>query len=235
MYAADFRQKAKDALSGKWGIAVGTALVASLMGAENFPFQLDIRLDSESMQLLQAAYPRLFQVLLGLAAWTITLGIIAFFLGGVINLGYCKFQLTLLDGKPAQLSDLFSQFHRFWGGFCLSFLTGLFVTLWSLFLIIPGIVAAYSYAMAPYIMLEDPQCTASEALARSKMMMQGYKGRLFCLEFSFLGWNLLSALTLGIGYLWINPYTSTSIAAFYRWRAEQTAGYSGWTFPPSQT
>ena len=88
MYAADFRQKAKDALSGKWGIAVGTALVASLMGAENFPFQLDIRLDSESMQLLQAAYPRLFQVLLGLAAWTINLGIVAFFLGGGINLGY---------------------------------------------------------------------------------------------------------------------------------------------------
>ena len=80
-------------------------------------------------------------MLLGLAAWTITLGIIAFFLGGVINLGYCKFQLNLLDGKPAQLSDWLSQFPRSWGGFGLSFLTGLFGTFWRLWLIIRGTVA----------------------------------------------------------------------------------------------
>lgn len=82
--------------------------------------------------------------------------------------------------------------------------------------VIPGIVAAYSYAMAPFIMLENPNCGARQALAESKEMMRGNRWRLFCLEISFVGWSILNLFTLGIGSLWLNPYVEVSRAAFYR-------------------
>ena len=73
-------------------------------------------------------------------------------------------------------------------------------------------------------------CTASEALARSTEMMRGYKARLFCLDLSFFGWRLLGILTLGIGNLWVNPYSTLSTAAFYRWRCQENPAFA----PPAQ-
>lgn len=151
-----------------------------------------------------------------MVAWSLTLAIIGFFLGGVTHLGYCRFQLNLLDQKPAQLSDLFSQFHRFGAGFCLNLLTGLFIFLWSLLLFVPGLIAAYRYAMAPYILAEDPGCTASEALARSTEMMRGYNGPPV-----LPGPQLLRLAAAGNSdpwhcNLWVNPYSTLSTAAFYR-------------------
>jgi len=82
--------------------------------------------------------------------------------------------------------------------------------------VIPGIIATYSYAMTGYILAENPEMTASEVLKRSKEMMSGNRFRLFCLQFSFLGWDFLCLLTFGIGYLWLRPYKQAAIAAFYR-------------------
>lgn len=90
------------------------------------------------------------------------------------------------------------------------------VLLWSLLLIIPGIIATYSYAMTEFILSEHPDLTASEAIAQSKEMMSGNRWRLFCLHFSFIGWDILSSLTLGIGNLWLRPYKQAANAAFYR-------------------
>ena len=95
-------------------------------------------------------------------------------------------------------------------------LQSLYVLLWSLLLIIPGIIAGYSYAMTEYILAEHPELTAGEAIDCSKQMMSGNRWRLFCMQFSFIGWNLLSALTLGIGSLWVRPYQQAATAAFYR-------------------
>lgn len=88
--------------------------------------------------------------------------------------------------------------------------------LWTLLLIIPGIMASYSYAMTGYILAEHPELTASEAIAQSKDMMAGNRWRLFCLQFSFIGWDILCALTLGIGNLALRPYRHAAEAAFYR-------------------
>ena len=74
------------------------------------------------------------------------------------------------------------------------FLTGLYIALWSLLFIIPGIIKSFSYAMAPYILAEHPEMTASEAITESRHMMDGNKWRLFCLDFSFIGWSLLCSL-----------------------------------------
>ena len=92
----------------------------------------------------------------------------------------------------------------------------LYVFLWTLLFIIPGIIASLRYGMTDYILSENPEITASEAIQRSKEMMKGNCWRLFCLEFSFFGWILLAVLTCGVGYLWLTPYMSASYAAFYR-------------------
>ena len=93
----------------------------------------------------------------------------------------------------------------------------------------PHCNAAYS-ASAASSSAVSPGCTASEALARSTEMMRGYKARLFCLDLSFFGWRLLGILTLGIGNLWVNPYSTLSTAAFYRWRCQENPAFA----PPAQ-
>ena len=112
--------------------------------------------------------------------------------------------------------DLFSGFDIFGNAFVLNLLITLKVIAWSLLFVIPGIVAAYRYSMATYIMAENPGMQATEAIERSKALMDGRKGDLFCLDLSFIGWALLATLTAGIGYLWLTPYMTVSRAAFYR-------------------
>ena len=93
----------------------------------------------------------------------------------------------------------------------------IFAVLWSLLFVIPGIYAAYGYAMTPYILMENPEMTPNEAITKSKELMDGNRFRLFCLEISFIGWVLLAAFfTLGIGMFWLAPYIEASFAAFYR-------------------
>lgn len=89
------------------------------------------------------------------------------------------------------------------------------IFLWTLLLIVPGIIKSLSYAMTPYITVEHPELSATEAINESKKMMNGNKWRLFVLELSFIGWILLAFLTLGIGFLWLTPYMQTTFAAFY--------------------
>ena len=83
-------------------------------------------------------------------------------------------------------------------------------------LVVPGVIATYSYAMTDFILADNPELTATEALNKSKEMMIGNRWRLFCLQFSFIGWGILASLTFGIGNLFLTPYTETAVAAFYR-------------------
>ena len=138
------------------------------------------------------------------------------FLGSVVNVGYSKFQLELMDeGKQPEVGTLF-QYFPFWKNAVLTmFLKSLYMLLWFLLFLFPGIIAAYSYAMTGYILAENPNLPAREAIRKSKAMMQGNRTRLFCLHFSFIGWSILSSLTFGIGNLWLTPYRKAAEAAFY--------------------
>ena len=95
------------------------------------------------------------------------------------------------------------------------FLRGLFTFLWSLLFVIPGIIKGYEYMLIPYLLADNPQMDREEAFAKSKEMMDGNKWSLFCLDFSFIGWMILSACTFGIGDLFLNPYTHMATAHFY--------------------
>lgn len=154
------------------------------------------------------------------AMYLVTAGLVIaaihLFLGSVVGVGYSRFNLQLVDRNDAGFAHLFQYFPNWKNAVCARLLRAVYVFLWSLLLIIPGIIASFSYAMTEYILAEHPEMTAREALAASKEMMDGNKWRLFCLRFSFIGWAILCAFTLGIGNLWLNPYKNAAIAAFYR-------------------
>lgn len=123
--------------------------------------------------------------------------------------------LNMTNGQAPQISDLFSKFNYFWASFKVSFLVGLFTGLWSMLFVIPGIIKSFSYSQAMYILAENPDIGALEAISRSKAMMKGHKMELFVLSLSFIGWHLLGAVTFGIAYIWIIPYMSATCANFY--------------------
>ena len=91
----------------------------------------------------------------------------------------------------------------------------IFILLWSILLIIPGIIAAISYSMTFLIIAEDESIDAIEALKKSKEIMYGHKWKYFCLMLRFIGWALVCILTLGIGFIWLLPYVHVTIVKFY--------------------
>lgn len=215
MTSKEIRSIARENLTGNWGISVGTTLVAALLGGmiAGVGSGLNFNFNEDTIRNL----PRvLWGILLPAASFAGLLGLVSFIIGGTVELGYAKFLLKQHDGQPLDFSDLFSQFDRFGAGFAQAFLRGLYTALWSLLFIIPGIIAALRYAMTPYIMAEHPELTASEGIQRSKELMEGHKMDLFILELTFLGWDILCALTLNIGNLALNPYKNAALTVFYR-------------------
>lgn len=141
--------------------------------------------------------------------------IVGLLIGGPFALGLASSFLRLVRNEPLELENLFDGFKNFATAFLAQLLMSIFIFLWSLLLIIPGIIAAYSYSLTFYIIKDNPEIGAMEALRRSKQMMKGFKGKLFLLQLSFIGWALLCILTVGIGFLWLMPYIKTAEAQFY--------------------
>lgn len=141
--------------------------------------------------------------------------LIRLLVNGPMLLGFCTVFLLLARRSPTKVGDLFKGFRRFGTALAALLLTTLFVILWSLLLIVPGIIASYAYAMTFFVLADDPTAGPLEAIKRSKTMMQGNKWKLFCLFWRFFGWTLLCLLTLGIGFLWLVPYMQTTLAHFY--------------------
>ena len=232
-YAADFRELARNALRGKWGIAVIVCLVATLLGgagSEGTNVNLNVE-GSQANLSFEVAGQTLYStggdvssgisgLLVGGAIYimlaALVFAAIRLLLGSVVGVGYSRFNLELVDHNDAGFEQLFQYFPYWKNAVCARLLKDVYVFLWSLLFIIPGVIASYSYAMTEYILAEHPEMTASEALATSKAMMEGNRWRLFCLHFSFIGWDILCSLALGIGYLWLNPYQNAATAAFYR-------------------
>jgi len=134
---------------------------------------------------------------------------------GPMTVGGVRFTLSVSRKEKPEIGQLFSGFDRFGNHLAAYFLQSLFVSLWSLLLIVPGIIAAHAYSMTYFIIAEDSSISASEAITKSKKMMKGNKWKLSCLGFRFTGWFLLAMLSFGIGFLWVGPYTYVSLAKFY--------------------
>ena len=218
MDTSEIRRKAREHLQSNWALSIGVAAVACLLGGlllgSRFLPEINIHLPKEFALSLPRVIELTKHIRIELKDGLIAL--VPFLLGGVLQLGYARFLLKQHDGKTLDFNDLFSQFDRFGTGFAQDFLRTLYTFLWSLLLIVPGIIAALSYAMTPFILEEHPELTASEAIARSKTLMDGHKMDLFILNLTFLGWDILCALTANIGNLFLNPYKNAAYAVFYR-------------------
>ena len=141
--------------------------------------------------------------------------LINFIISGPLLLGWAMFWLSLSRGNNPELEMIFSGFKSFGKALGLYCLMALFIILWALLFIIPGILAALSYSMAFYILADNKDIGVLEAIRKSKAMMYGRRWKLVCLSFRFFGWFLLSMLTAGIGFLWFAPYTKVAMVKFY--------------------
>ena len=181
------RQMARESLKGKWNIVVPTFLV----------------------------YFIIVGVIEYLGEQVPILNVLTIIVSGPIVLGISIFSLNIARNKDAKIEQLFEGFRNFGTSILAYVLMVLFIILWTILLIIPGIIAAISYSMTFFIIAEDETIGAYDALKKSKEMMNGHKWKFFCLGFSFFGWFLLSIFTLGIGLLWLAPYVNVSYVKFY--------------------
>jgi len=192
MIAKDYRQAAWEKLSGKWGtLAVMTLIYSFILGV----------VDS-----LSSISP----YVMGSVAFVVTALLV-----GPFNLSWAYTSQKVQQKKDVKVEDLFFGFNNFVQAFVLELINGIFIFLWSLLLIIPGIIKMLAYSMSFFILNENPEISFSDARKKSIEMMDGYKWRLFCLYFSFIGWILLGILTLGILFFWVSPYMQVAKAEFY--------------------
>ena len=142
-------------------------------------------------------------------------GVIGLFIAGPMAVGICIFTLSLSRDENARLEQIFEGFKNYGTVLGAYLLMVVFIFLWALLLIIPGIIAGLAYSQTFYILAEDDTIGSMDALRKSKEMMNGYKWKYFCLGLRFIGWALLCVLTVGIGFLWLSPYIQVSYAKFY--------------------
>jgi len=201
---SELRAYARQQLKGVWG---QMALAYFIMFLISFPYNLATTINS-----LNSLFPLSFPETNGIdLVFLICLLIIS----GPFQLGFAGYFLKRIRGEEITINNIFDGFKRFLHSFLLLLIMGLFVSLWTFLLIVPGIVKGFGYSMAFFIMYDDPRIKPAEALKKSQIMMKGNKMKLFTLYLSFIGWFLLGALTFGIAYFWINPYCELSVANFY--------------------
>lgn len=130
-----------------------------------------------------------------------------------IAYAYAVMLLSLVRGSKLEVSGLFKHYNG--RVFLTMLLKYVYQVLWSLLLIIPGIIKGYSYAMTEFIMNDNPELEGNKAIEASMAMMKGNKMRLFLLDLSFIGWIILSFLTMGLGFILLEPYMMAARAEFY--------------------
>ena len=145
------------------------------------------------------------------------LGTVASLLLLPLGWGYAVTFLSNARGEedPFNVSRMFDGYKDFGRIFTTILLTQIYILLWTLLLIIPGIIKSLSYAMTTFVLRDNPEMKNNAAIELSMKMMDGHKGELFWLYLTFIGWGILCILTLGIGYFWLAPYMQASMAQFY--------------------
>ena len=163
-------------------------------------------------------------LLAGIATVVILIVLVAkVFVGNLLKMGGYRFFILNQTAQPGigTLLDGFRSGH-YVNIVLTMFLRDLFTALWSLLLVVPGIVKHYEYLMVPYIIAENPAMDYKEAFQISKQMMDGEKMEAFIMDLSFLGWYLLSAVTCGLlAIFYVNPYVQASFAEMYTFNKQK--------------
>ncbi len=188
------KSEARKNLEGQWPLLVGVTLLVMIVTSVGFN---SLRVGGEE----------------GARA---SIDLISLILSGPVNLGVALLYLELRKTGVARIEPLLEGFRRFIDAFMLHLITMVFIFLWSLLLVVPGIIAAIRYAMAYLIMAEDPAMTPFKALEASKALMAGHKADYALFVLSFIGWGIVSLLTFGLGTLYLLPYFNASKVNFYQ-------------------
>ena len=146
------------------------------------------------------------------------LALASLFIGGCLEFGLCTYFLNNARGQKnkSDLKPLLSGFTEDIGrNMIAGFLVSVFVMMWSLLFIIPGVVKGYAYSMTFFIMRDNPNISAYDAMKESEKMMKGYKMKAFLLDLSFIGWIFVGVLCLGVGILWVAPYMIAAKTELY--------------------
>jgi len=139
-----------------------------------------------------------------------------------LAIGWTWLAMSVARKEQAKIVDLFEPYKIFLKAVGLSIVQSIFLGLWFLLLIIPGIIKSFSYLLTFYILRDEPSIGILDAITRSRQMMDGHKMEAFMLVLSFIGWFLLGLITIGIAFLWVGPYFSVTLAKFYdRIRGEE--------------
>ncbi len=214
MKSKDFKRISLNQLRGNWLNTIGSLLSAVLC--------------LSAVAILTSLPSNLYKILhpSGMTPPLILiislLGVIILYIAesGIIY-GVYKYMLMFVRRGYSESGYIFSGFtsgiNTLVRSFLLIILTNIFIYLWSLLLVIPGIVAALRYSMAFFILADDENIKPIDAIRISKQMTYGHKWRLFKLGLSFIGWLLLCVLTCGIGIIFLAPYVSAAFSNFYEY------------------
>lgn len=209
----ELKDNAKQSLRGNWGQAIIVFLITAIIvgiftGAGHWLDETYINYDGTNI-FYQFASP-IGSILLWIGS----------FIGLSRNIAFLELRDDQKEEKPYMAAFSVFTENRFGPELINFVLVSIFTFLWTWLLIIPGIIKAYSYSMTPYIVKDmvasDKQVGATDGINASKELMKGHKMALFIFDLSFLGWNILAAITCGLGYLWVTPYYQTAKANFYR-------------------
>lgn len=200
----DYKNAALESLKGRWAPAVVASIIYLVIAV--------------SVSLISNIYDEATMTLNAVFALAGVSFLVSFLVSMPLGVGFLNtYKELALNGDDNCTSNMFRlgfgrYFHNIWG----MFLVGLFTFLWTLLFIIPGIVKSFAYALTPYILADNPELSANQAIDLSRKMMKGHKFDYFCLELSFIGWVFLSILTCCIGFIWFMPYFYTAMAGFYQ-------------------
>lgn len=212
---AEMKASAKSALKGNWKTAIIALLLAILI--PSFVLGIVESIFGAYIEICENAGAADTVSLITSISSLISTGV-GILIIGPLTVGFSFFGLRLVRGWEVSSTLPYRVFSaQNYGRITLTFfMMQLFIFLWSLLLIIPGIVKSFSYAMTPYILMDHPEMGWREAITESRRMMDGHKGRLFVLMLSFILWGLFVVITLGIGVLYVAPYMEATTANFYR-------------------
>lgn len=219
----DLRVRAWNSLKGKYWLAFLAALVVGIIFSVGTSFSTFASESVGVVTSVEADISELDDIMKAGAAYILGMSLLfsligsiyTIFVGNPMMVGNYKYFIENTSTKPA-FSTIFSGFKTRYGrNVGIMLLMYIKAFLWTLLLIVPGIIKSFEYAIIPYILADDPEITSKEAFKKAKAMMQGNKWRLFKLNFSFIGWILLCCLTLGIGTFFLVPYIEAANAEFY--------------------
>lgn len=194
---ADLKNAAKEQLRGKWNYAVLVVFIYTvIVGVVSVVFY---QLQSNEM-FSPVPFINLLSILV---TAPLMIGMIMYFFAIAGN------------AEQPEVTLMFQGFSYYGKSIGISLWTTLWVILWSLLFIVPGIIKAIAYSQAFYVIAENPDVKVVDALKTSIKMTNGNKGMIFVMYLSFIGWALIGALTLGIGYLWLGPYMTTTFCNMY--------------------